>query len=400
MVNIPWRVECPVCLDFYKIPTDKKDDYVTLPCRHGACRNCLAAVYSRARRPNEADCPTCRKTFQRHEAHQLFLTFERSAITFASTTAEKMGEMDADSQLISVRTAGERVKKASEELKCEDDEVATSLLQAVEDFKTRIVPVFEERSTLEEENATLQRELQEAKREVARLRLLASEGRQKDNKIAEMKREATELRQLRADALSVSRGVCEDLKRLQADKDKLILEEKESKAEISRLKGMLEGHARTNRTQRVRIKALKEENTLLQAEVQAQRNNELEESLVFDDGQQEVVLQETQAVAGLRTPSPSPPSPTFPSSSPIHNDKENAQSRSTSSIGLPPLGFRSDWSMGGGGGGGSGSNPLKRKLSTTDGRTIPTVGVGITLDRKGHPIGSVQLGPKRSRRAV
>ncbi|KAF9269219.1 hypothetical protein L218DRAFT_1041050 [Marasmius fiardii PR-910] len=118
------KVQCPICQDYFRVPTEPDHDFVTFPCRHGTCRTCLREIYRRAKKSTEADCPVCRQTFNRNAAHHLYLTFERASIATTITTTERLGEMNANSKLISVRNAGDRVRKASESLECRDSEVA------------------------------------------------------------------------------------------------------------------------------------------------------------------------------------------------------------------------------------------------------------------------------------
>ncbi|KAK1232366.1 hypothetical protein PQX77_004488 [Marasmius sp. AFHP31] len=397
MIDIPYKVQCPVCLESFRLPTKKEDDYVILPCLHGSCRTCLDAIFSRSRNPTEANCPTCRQTFKRDAAHHLYLNFERSVIASTITTVEGLGEMDAKSKLISVRTAGERVKRASEQLQCHDTEVATSLIQAVEEFKDRIVPVFERQQYDAEELSRLREELRVANLQIARSKLVTSQLTQKDEKIQALQKDLHEAEQARLEAISMSRGAGERIRRLQEENGSLSSTRIESNAEISRLKGILEEHGKTSRSYKAKIRGLKEENHRLEARLSLAQESVMldrDESLVLESNRQ-VTLQETQI--GLKTPSPSPPSPNdVLSQSPPFN-KENVHSTSNSSFvyeGLPPLGFKSDWTVGGGATS-TATNPLKRKVSSTVGRLAN----GITLDRKGQPVGSVQLGPKRSRKA-
>ncbi|KAL0060598.1 hypothetical protein AAF712_012601 [Marasmius tenuissimus] len=376
MTDIPYKVQCPVCLESFRLPTKKEDNYAILPC--------------------QANCPTCRQTFKRDAAHHLYLSFERSVIASTITTVEGLGEMDAKSKLISVRTAGERVKRASEELKCQDTEVATSLIQAVEEFKDRIVPVFEKQQHDAEELSRLREELRVANRQVARSKLVTSQLTQKDEEIQALQKDLREANQARLEAINMSRGTGERIRRLEEQNESLSSTGIESNAEISRLKGILEEHGKTSRSYKAKIRGLKEENHRLEAQLSLAQESEhvtLDESLILESSRQ--TLQETQI--GLTTPSPSPPSPNnVLSHSPPFN-KENVHSTSNSSFvyeGLPPLGFKSDWTVDGGATS-TATNPLKRKVSGNAGRSTS----GITLDRKGRPVGSVQLGPKRSRKA-
>ncbi|KAG7094131.1 hypothetical protein E1B28_007743 [Marasmius oreades] len=390
------RVQCPICQDYFRIPTEPTHDFVTFPCRHGTCRTCLQGVYSRSKNFTEADCPVCRQTFNRKAAHHLYLSFERSVVVSTITTAEKLGEMDANSKLLSVKIAGERVRKASDSLECKDSEVATTLIKAVEDFKQRIVPLFEIQEAQMEELARLRAQLQAANREATKAKAIANQCTQKDAEIGFLHRQLRDARQTHSEAFAESRSLSTEVKRLRVENERLV--EAESKLEQSNtsLKGSLVEHKKTNRSQKVKIKALKEENRKLEAQIQGRNICVAEESLMIDDNRTgSEMLPRTRTPPALRTPSP-PASldlaPRSPCNSP-HKDKENTQCRSLSGYeGLPPPGFKSDWSMGDAR---AGTNPLKRKNSSS-----LTTAVGISVDRTGQPIGSVQLGPKRSRRAV
>jgi hypothetical protein len=92
-------------------------DFYSFTLGHGTCKRCLAESNKNFRR-RELACVVCRRPYKADEAHHLYLTIDDAKIVSASTTVEKMAEMDSDSKLISVKTAGERVKRASETLAC------------------------------------------------------------------------------------------------------------------------------------------------------------------------------------------------------------------------------------------------------------------------------------------
>ncbi|KAK7056447.1 hypothetical protein VNI00_003002 [Paramarasmius palmivorus] len=330
------------------------------------------------------------RPYKADEAHHLYLTIDDAKIVSASTTVEKMAEMDSDSKLISVKTAGERVKRASETLACPcHEDIAKALLRAVEDFKERITPIFEKAGAQAEEIAQLREDLRRSNKESAKLKKVAASTEAKDRKIAELRAELEETRKISEKALVHAERASTENQRLQGELNRTNQGREEMTRENTRLKGLLEQHNKQNRAQKSKIKGLQDEVARLK------QTGHQEASLSLEG--QAVISYEDQ----LRTPSPSPSSPlntTLVDSRPYipHHDKENTHHMPRLDYeGMPTPGFSSDWTMGRDSG--PSSRTIKRKLSLPKANSSSTL--PIPLDRKGRPTVAVQLGPKRSRRA-
>ncbi|KAI3597858.1 spectrin repeat containing protein [Moniliophthora roreri] len=340
----PWdhliRVQCPICLDYFKLPTKAEDDFVTFPCRHGICKKCLAESHKNTQRRNRPACFVCRQPYRQEEAHHLYLTIEDAKIVSINTTVEKMSEMGAESKLISVKTAGDRIRRASETLSCHED-TAKDLLRAVDEFRERIIPVFGKVGAQANEILRLKEDLQKANQENAQFKRLAASSQAKDQKLAELHAELEGTRTISNQALEHAERASNEIQQLRAQSDRYGQKVKEQEHEITRLKGLLEQHNKQasyavpyGRAQKSKIKGLKDELARLK-----QSEQEQESLSLHDEGQ-------------LRTPSPSSPSPlNSPSHSPsshttIHHDKENTHIRPRLDYeGMPAPGFSSDWTQ-------------------------------------------------------
>ncbi|KAG6910914.1 hypothetical protein DXG01_006597 [Tephrocybe rancida] len=356
-------LKCPICLEL-KPPKEFK----FFPCGHGFCAaSCVDELLARGTSRAPIKCPYCREFLRRGDAHKIYLDIaspqeEQTMVT--ETLTDGLSRMDKDAKAISVTTAEKKLRKFAETLDSSKSNVL-DLIQAVQDFKDRIIPVFKKAEEQSREIEALKARLEscqanlvfsashigplEAERDQTRAELLGTII-ERDTAINFAKQATEETVQLR-----------EELKRATAQET--FLQESRSLYKMQIL-----AHKDAERKQIEKIDSLKRRLAIAQQEAEHEREARLEVDL---DSQTPL----TQRSSKRKASSPSrPPSSTDTSSKVAFFEA------------MPRPRFGTDWNL---------PSPLdlkKRKPLNSSKSTC------LKLDGHGRPIGSVQIGSKSIKR--
>ncbi|KAF8078181.1 hypothetical protein FPV67DRAFT_1464486 [Lyophyllum atratum] len=284
---------------------------------------------------------------------------EEEQSTTLDTLVNGLVQMDQDSKLISIQNAEKKLRRFAEK-----SEVVQNnndfLLQAIEDFKKRIIPVFEratEQATMIE---SLKKSLETCQGDLAR------SARQRD----EMRCNLHQMEQERDQAIELARLASNETRVSE-------LEEK-----TQRYRSQLIRHSKASQQHADKISSLEQQLTDLRAQ----------QILDRDEHCPGVELESGYSTTQAYNPRPiSPATPLKPTSTVTKPLSTHTNSGCDFEAMPPPGGFRSDWQI-------SVPDKLlkKRKLGSEN---EAKGGFPISLDKKGRPIGTIQLGTIRTLRA-
>ncbi|KAJ3824594.1 hypothetical protein EV361DRAFT_362621 [Lentinula raphanica] len=373
---------CQVCLGYYSI-----SNFQVLPCGHGGCKSCLGRIFNSG--TQKGSCWMCRREFRRNEAHRIYIDVVDSKVATVQHTVEGLDRMDSKAKLISVERASQVMKKTAQELEC-DNERAELLRRAIEDFDQRIVSVFQKAQAQAEELAQLREELARAQAEIGLYDHARKTNKKQRDVIKGLESELEQWKKEGEQAVSRLGQVSKDYLALKAQTELDLEEKKKVEEDNSNLRGTLERQAREARSQKVKVRALKDEIASLK-----KRNESLEEesqSVKFDESLQVYMSDDYGGNDLLSFSSPARPS------SPPERARKKIRSSGLSQItnglhievdleidsGMPRPGFSSDWKM-------TDTTTKRNTISSSSNFPIP-------LDKHGRPKVSVQTGPIRSRR--
>ncbi|KAF5319070.1 hypothetical protein D9611_012724 [Ephemerocybe angulata] len=138
---------CQICLNTYLC-----SQFKSFICGHGYCKTCVDTLFERS----PTKCPACRRALRRVDVHDLFLDLQvvDPKVTFTDKVIEGFGKMDEATPLDSVKRAAEKIERGAKVSKGDKD-LTTRLLESIEDFKQRIIPVFALVQSQRQEIATL-----------------------------------------------------------------------------------------------------------------------------------------------------------------------------------------------------------------------------------------------------
>ncbi|KAG2011980.1 hypothetical protein CC2G_012037 [Coprinopsis cinerea AmutBmut pab1-1] len=301
-----------------------------------------------------------------------------------------MGKMDENAPLASVKKARDKLEKAAKSCRGDDD-LTSQLLRSIEDFTTRIIPLFEEfhnqRQELEQarkQNEKLQNEKAELGKRLAKSQWYHSENERLRNEVIQAQRiadEATVAGEKLKDLLTETRNDLASYKKIAADLDK----------DKKRMADQLERNSNAAKNSREKVKDVRAQNAELQKKIESleQRLLETPHSPVSQpqphDYDGDFSSHELKTPSRYLVKSSQPPPPP-----PLPEDIDFFE-------GMPRPGFGSDWQLNRGKENCSVLKKTRPVGGPTHRRVTNPVGLmALSLDRKGKPTTAVQLGPKRT----
>ncbi|KAK6967124.1 hypothetical protein R3P38DRAFT_3149760 [Favolaschia claudopus] len=319
------------------------DAFRHLICGHCFCVACITKIQQTNASPA---CPACRAPIAINDPQPIYLDLVADK-PLARVVAEGITRMDADSKLVSVRTAERKLRQTVEEME-EREEAAGELRVALADFSDRVVPLFKRARSQTSELLSLKKKLEETEGLLTILR-------ETQLKLREEVRDAN----------------------ARAEVQRAREAEAQAHGEVHKLKGFLERGAQDRNSHRSKLKAVMEERDALQQQLQQLRNEmqrrDCSSSTACDDDDDLEIEEEVLLSDDLdEDPQPQRVS-TVAKFTPL-----------VSFEGMARPGFGSDWQIGRG---------TKRKERDEP----PPSGFPITLNH-GRTTVAVQLGPKHSRR--
>ncbi|KAJ7580200.1 hypothetical protein C8J56DRAFT_834206 [Mycena floridula] len=363
-----------------------KELRVFVRCGHGCCTTCLPEF----RKMKPPKCHMCKIPINwRQDALELFLEIVNSEpidpkAVAINTLADGLKRMDSDCEVISVERAASKIEKASKDMEY-NNLLATTLLEAVEDFRTRIIPQILKIQSQAEEITRLKDELSRAKGNANKEKDKTKEIAHERDRLRKRCRELQETEAERDQAMALADKAAAETLKLREINANLDDENTKTAQKVKNLENQLEGHIRTNKKRKAKIQELEEDKAGLEAQVrqlqgdmshlQSESSMMAESSYIEDSYTQSGYMSDDLEVG--------PPSSTSRSSLRIMS-VNTAPQHHRAFDGLPGKGFGS-WQLG------VKANQSKRKASDA----FP-----IKIDRSGKPLGNVQFGPKRSRRVA
>ncbi|KAG5645038.1 hypothetical protein DXG03_007217 [Asterophora parasitica] len=325
--------------------------------------------------PRNTHCAQCRAKLCRREAHVVYLDIaspEEEQEEAVDTLVKGLNRMDGNSKVISVENARKKLKKFVHD--SSKGAIVETLLQAIDDFKQRIAPVF----TRAEEQAMrideLARKLRTCEANLAQsVRLQEPLSKE----VKKLRGDVDQMEQERDQAIDLARQASDETIQL---RENLAL----SKARVSELENdtaryrlQLQGHNKVAKKHKQMIATLEQG---LAQEIANKKEMANEDDTHHEVGHDLTYFstQHKTFVAGSNPAMPAKPL-TQPLSKHVVNTPDFA--------GRPPpgSGFQSDWQL-------SNRDTKKRKLGLenmvpADGRKFP-----LALDNKGRPIAAKPTG--------
>ncbi|RXW24846.1 hypothetical protein EST38_g1003 [Candolleomyces aberdarensis] len=347
-------------------------------------------------------------------------------VAFTNRVVEGFGKMDEKSPLESVRKAAEKVEKGVKLAKG-DNGLLAQLLEALEDFNSRMVPFFETTQARAEEIEAVRKE-----REVERQRRLEAERNQLEDLQAlrrelrlvqqrssnleaeaiRMRKEATNAATLLDEATIAGEQLKNQMVDTGKDRDNFKRLYTESEEDKRRLSDLVERNANYVRDLFILLDPNVDCSTSLR---QAKRtreefkktDKELKRLKAVEAAHEHLKEKHRQALADLQNL----PLSLAQSTEPQDYDENCSSHEETLSMrtrihekksiefdfeGLPKPGFGTDWQLKGNRSYGPISNARPPGAAQSQRRVANPVNFPLKLDRKGKPMSAVQLGPKRS----
>ncbi|KAH8833059.1 hypothetical protein DL96DRAFT_1584511 [Flagelloscypha sp. PMI_526] len=223
---------CAICLDHHPL-----NEFGVLTCGHAFCR---ASIENYLNQQSSARCPTCRTRFKaQHISVTLFLDFVPASEARARKLVSGLENMDAGSKAVSIQRTPKRIEEVMNGPGL-PEQVVDSLLATIDDFKTRIAPVFQKSEEMAQEIASLKSQIRESEL------VIADQQRRLDDL-----RDTVTKRTKSVSEMSISRDKWKERsKELEAGSRRRKIsvqnELEEARREQSRYKGFIEQYRRKN----------------------------------------------------------------------------------------------------------------------------------------------------------
>ncbi|KAG6833504.1 hypothetical protein H0H87_006076 [Tephrocybe sp. NHM501043] len=319
-------------------------------------------------------CPNCRIKLRRGDAHPIYpeiATLQEEQAMVVETLVNGLSQMDKDAKTISVRTAEKKLRKFVKTLDDSDSNVL-ALLQAVEEFKERIFPVFRKSEDQFCEIEALKRQLETSQVELSTsLSRIGPLEKERDHACAKLQKTLDE----RDTAIELADQAAQKAVQLRHDLARAKTQESSLEESKALYRKQLLQHQEVERKQNEKIKGLKQRAAMAEKETEIMRQAQL----------QDVDL-------NAQTPRPSKrraASPLWPTDSQTLMASPITNQDSALFHAMPPPRFGSDWTL---------PNPDAKKQKLSD--FTMKRGLPVKLDRHGHPIGAVQIGAKNTIRLL
>ncbi|KAF9038636.1 hypothetical protein BJ165DRAFT_403451 [Panaeolus papilionaceus] len=387
---------CPICLNNHSI-----DQFLVFPCGHGFCSNCTHQLFEQSR----PKCPNCRVHIHRRESHQVFLTVVDAKTALATSLVEGLDLMGPSTPSGSVKRAEQKLRRVAESNP--DSDTVKAILDALESFNERIIPLFKNVESQSKEIHSLKEDLRRARRsrdsmanKVKDGEALHLENVTLKNQLNEAERntnEAIRLAEVAKDEATRNHDQAQVWKKLSAELDQ----------DNRRYKDLLERQISSARTLKEKNKKLAKQVTSLTEQIN--RKDTMSDATTAEyDGDfsthEHSRISNRLSIGGTPTRLNIPGTPSTARRSICMDENDIDLDMS----GIPQTKFQSDWQLTSA----STSNVLKkRSLNETNPMerrrvtnpihvlkkapaTIGQTPFPISLDSKGHPTRPVQFGPR------
>ncbi|KAK7025154.1 hypothetical protein R3P38DRAFT_2952983 [Favolaschia claudopus] len=358
------QCHCQVCWSDYSV-----DAFRHLICGHCFCVACITKIQQTNASPA---CPACRAPIAINDPQPIYLDLVADK-PLARVVAEGITRMDADSKLVSVRTAERKLRQTVEEME-EREEAAGELRVALADFSDRIVPLFKRARSQTSELLSLKKKLEE----IEGLRAQAERATALAGEVTILRETQVKLREEARDANARCDHERARVETSRAEVQRAREAEAQAHGEVHKLKGFLERGAQDRNSHRSKLRAVMEERDALQQQLQQLRNEmqrrDYSSSTACDDDDDDLEIEEEVLLSDDLDEDPQP-------------QRVSTVAKLTPLVsfeGMARPGFGSDWQIGRG---------TKRKERDEP----PPSGFPIALNH-GRTTVAVQLGPKHSRR--
>ncbi|KAG5637855.1 hypothetical protein H0H81_002894, partial [Sphagnurus paluster] len=282
------------------------------------------------------------------------------------TLVSGLDQMNEESKVISVETAGKKLNHFARKW-TSTEETTDPLLQAIQNFQRKIVPHFKMVEDLNKQIKHLtesQTDLNSRVLQVARL----------EKELSTMHKERKEQEQQRDKAIDLARQASNETVDLRQNLANLKMRISEIEESNTRYKDQLSRHMYAGQQLKAKNKILEQENESLKNLVELTRR-----AADKNETSQNVEVDLSLSKNGTVAMSSQPESSIVPSLP--HTTQRDFE-------GMPRPGFQSDWQL---------PNTAKKRKTSAQNQTQGIL--GLSVNRKGRPVGAVQLGPKRTSRA-
>ncbi|PPQ69592.1 hypothetical protein CVT25_000966 [Psilocybe cyanescens] len=378
---------CSICLTYIHIDSEKLD-FVVFPCGHGWCTDCTEALFnSGPRRPRR--CPNCRTNINRCDGHPLFIPLVDSAVAHNEALIDGLDQMKPDTPLVSVKKARRKLEEHAQRQQQQQGESSngvgdgdgnetgaemTPLLQAIEDFRTRIIPLYSKSEAQQTQLNLLLAEKQAHLWKTDHLTAQIQKLEPLHADVAKMKRAVQDSDRLKSDALQLAETANAKLGKAHESLDSWKKNAEERELEIQRLKALLERQNTGAQLQKTKNHKLKEQLASLKQKLEAvEREPASDVTHGYDGDFSSYEPSKTQRSHAMSSQNHS-----------LHQN-ENQASVKLDFVGMPPPKFPSEWQILREQKGGASKKPYSR----------PESRLPLELDNKNRPTKAVALGPKR-----
>ncbi|KAF5316292.1 hypothetical protein D9619_006218 [Psilocybe cf. subviscida] len=381
---MPAAAHCPICFNDFAIDAGKPE-FLIFPCGHGFCTTCTESVFNPEARKK---CPICRKLIHRRDAHPVFLELVESKVALANTVVEGIAQMSANTPALSVKRASQKISQVVQAEPAPD--TLTMLLQALQDFNERIIPLFSKVETQQKDLDQKSQELTRSRRErdeiharIAHIGPLQTEVQRLRNALSETEANTQEALSLAESAKDKLQTQCQLAEQWQ--KQAAALEKKNSD-----LHEIVQRHQSYGKKKKDKCRKLETELAAAMERLNGQNSAyPVSESGLDYDGDFSGHEFAPRTQAAFRVPAPTPLK-----SSPRHSVQDENDFE-LNFEGLPNIDFPSEWKFERAGA------VLKKRTSngmiaSNHRRVTNPLPNPLQLDKKGHPTRAVQLGPRNS----
>ncbi|KAF4569567.1 hypothetical protein EYR40_008547 [Pleurotus pulmonarius] len=364
---------CGICISHHAL-----DAFRFLPCGHGYCNTCMGQLTA----PGiPRICPICRKKFRSGQELKIHIELSDPSDAASSIAVDQINSLTKDSSSEAVqKTAQELERMVFQQAEDLDEDKAETIVQAINSLKERVVPVFSLCQTykqrIEALKVDLSRTAQEKHRLIDELKEVDKLRKNLETAQANWRKAYDKLKaeeKIAADAMKLVEEANRKVGDLTTETTGLRTRMEDAEERNKMLERLLERHVHDSQKKADKINGLKQENMVLKAAQEKRHSSPIPEE---EDG-------------GWSQYDSHPHM--NPCSTPIRRSTLGVVSQTPIMPvdpldfleGLPRPGFRSEWNL---------PNPNPNP------RGVKRKSEGLVLDRHGHPLAAVQLGPKKGLR--
>ncbi|KAF9560132.1 hypothetical protein CPC08DRAFT_665798 [Agrocybe pediades] len=367
-------VHCNICLSHIPVEAGSKPEVVIFPCGHGYCTRCTETLF-RETRPR---CPHCRTILHHREGHPFYLELVDSATVYTEAVIDGVNQMNADTPLISVKKANQKLLKVVKDGVSPGDRMAADLLKAIEDFQTRIVPLFTRTDEQKQEVETLKKDMHKNRREVDQLNAKLKKA---ENLQAEVKKFQSSLKESERnmeEAIRLAEVAKENLDKSNEALSKWQKRAADLEEENKRMRDTLYRQNNDAKQTKRQNKKLSEKVASLTEKLMLTEREPVSDSMLGYDG-------DFSGNEVSRTISKTPSSKRSPRQTTYYDENADVDVDLDYEP-MPGANFISDWQL-------RDSNAAVLKKRRIAG-PLPPPTAALQLDAKGRPLKPIQIGPK------